>query len=99
MSEETTTPAQIDDLSFKEGLDELATIVRSLESNQVELEQSIQSYERGVALLASLQKRLNEAQQKVTVLLGELEPENDDSLDTTQMCIRDRDSLDRSRAP
>lgn len=55
MSEETTTPAQIDDLSFKEGLDELATIVRSLESNQVELEQSIQSYERGVALLASLQ--------------------------------------------
>ena len=54
MSEETTTPAQIDDLSFKEGLDELATIVRSLESNQVELEQSIQSYERGVALLACL---------------------------------------------
>ena len=78
MSEETTTPAQIDDLSFKEGLDELATIVRSLESNQVELEQSIQSYERGVALLASLQKRL-----KVTVLMGELEPENDDSIDTT----------------
>lgn len=83
MSEETTAPAQIDDLSFKEGLDELATIVRSLESNQVELEQSIQSYERGVALLASLQKRLNEAQQKVTVLMGELEPENDDSIDTT----------------
>ena len=83
MSEETTTPAQIDDLSFKEGLDELATIVRSLESNQVELEQSIQSYERGVALLASLQKRLNEAQQKVTVLMGELEPESDDSIDPT----------------
>ena len=59
MSEETTTPAQIDDLSFKEGLDELATIVRSLESNQVELEQSIQS------------------------LMGELEPESDDSIDTT----------------
>ena len=36
-----------------------------------------------LALLASLQKRLNEAQQKVTVLMGELEPENDDSIDTT----------------
>lgn len=74
---------EVGNLSFKEGLDELAAIVRSLESNQIELEQSIESYERGVALLASLQKRLNEAQQKVTVLMGELEPENDDSIDTT----------------
>ncbi len=83
MSEETTTPVQVDELSFKDGLEELAGIVRSLESNQIELEQSIESYERGVALLASLQKRLNEAQQKITVLMGELEPENDDSIDTT----------------
>ncbi len=82
MSEEVTA-TEVGNLSFKEGLDELATIVRSLESNQIELEQSIESYERGVALLASLQKRLNEAQQKVTVLMGELEPENDDSIDTT----------------
>lgn len=76
-------PVQVDELSFKDGLEELAGIVRSLESNQIELEQSIESYERGVALLASLQKRLNEAQQKITVLMGELEPENDDSIDTT----------------
>lgn len=82
MSEEVTT-TEVGNLSFKEGLDELAAIVRSLESNQIELEQSIESYERGVALLASLQRRLNEAQQKVTVLMGELEPENDDSIDTT----------------
>lgn len=82
MSEEATV-TKVDNLSFKEGLEELAAIVRSLESNQIELEQSIESYERGVALLASLQKRLNEAQQKVTVLMGELEPENDDSIDTT----------------
>lgn len=82
MSKEVTV-TEVGNLSFKEGLEELAAIVRSLESNQIELEQSIESYERGVALLASLQKRLNEAQQKVTVLMGELEPENDDSIDTT----------------
>ncbi len=82
MSEEVTV-TEVGNLSFREGLEELAAIVRSLESNQIELEQSIESYERGVALLASLQKRLNEAQQKVTVLMGELEPENDDSIDTT----------------
>ena len=80
---EEVTVTEVGNLSFKEGLEELAAIVRSLESNQIELEQSIESYERGVALLASLQKRLNEAQQKVTVLMGELEPENDDSIDTT----------------
>ena len=82
MSEEVTA-TEVGNLSFKAGLDELAAIVRSLESKQIELEQSIESYERGVALLASLQKRLNEAQQKVTVLMGELEPENDDSIDNT----------------
>lgn len=73
----------IEDLSFKDGLNELAAIVRALEDNQLELEQSIESYERGVKLLASLQKRLDEAQQKVTVLMGELEPESSDSIDTT----------------
>lgn len=82
MSEQEQT-SNVEDLSFKEGLNELAEIVRSLEGNQLELEQSIESYERGVKLLASLQKRLDDAQQKVTVLMGELEPESDDSIDTT----------------
>ena len=49
MSEEVTV-TEVGNLSFKEGLEELAAIVRSLESNQIELEQSIESYERGVAL-------------------------------------------------
>lgn len=83
MAEATTNQTPVDDLSFKEGLDELASIVRALESNQLELEQSIENYERGVVLLGSLQKRLDDAQQKITVLMGELEPENDDSIDTT----------------
>ena len=74
--------SQLDSMSFKEGLVELDEIVRSLEGNQLELEQSIQKYERGVALLGALQKRLDDAQQKVTVLMGELEPENSDEVDT-----------------
>lgn len=83
MAEETTDRAPVEELSFKEGLDELASIVRALEGNQLELEQSIQNYERGVALLGSLQSRLDDAQQKITVLMGELEPDSDDSIDTT----------------
>lgn len=83
MSEQNPVDVDIEQLTFKQGLDELASIVRSLESNQVELEQSIKSYERGVELLASLQKRLDEAQQKVNVLMGELEPEDSQNVDTT----------------
>jgi exodeoxyribonuclease VII small subunit len=71
-----------DDLSFKEASEELEGIVRALESDQLELEESLERYERGVILLRVLQGRLSEAQQKVTVLLGEIEPESDDSVDT-----------------
>jgi exodeoxyribonuclease VII small subunit len=70
-------------LSFREASEELEGIVRLLEGNQLELEESLERYERGVALLRTLQTRLAEAQQKVTVLLGEVEPESDDSIDTT----------------
>lgn len=59
--------------SFGEGLSELESIVARLESGQLELEESLATYERGVSLLRELQNRLNEAQQKVTVLIGELE--------------------------
>lgn len=71
----------IEKLSFKEGLQELESIVHAIEGNQLEIEQALASYERGVQLLASLQKRLDTAQQKVTVLMGELETD-DDSVDT-----------------
>jgi len=62
-------------LSFGDSLAELDQIVAELESGQLELEDSLTRYERGVALLRSLQSRLAEAQQKVTMLIGELESE------------------------
>jgi len=70
-------------LSFKEASDELESIVRLLEGNQLELEESLERYERGVTLLRALQIKLNEAQQKITVLLGEIEPESDDRIDSS----------------
>ena len=67
---EKLTP--VDELSFREAMAELDTIVQALESNTLELEESLAQYERGVALLRSLQGRLSQAQQKVDVLMGEL---------------------------
>jgi exodeoxyribonuclease VII small subunit len=59
--------------SFGDALAELDQIVGRLEGGQLDLEDSMGQYERGVTLLKSLQKRLADAQQKVTMLIGELE--------------------------
>jgi exodeoxyribonuclease VII small subunit len=64
-----------EEVSFGDGLAELERIVASLESGELDLEESLTRYERGVALLRQLQTRLTDAQQRVTVLLGELESE------------------------
>ncbi|MDR2108881.1 MAG: exodeoxyribonuclease VII small subunit [Coriobacteriales bacterium] len=67
----------LEGLSFREGSEELEAIVRQLEGNQLELEESLKLYERGVRLLRQLQGQLDTAQQKVTVLMGELEASED----------------------
>lgn len=59
----------IDEMTFKEASIELEQIVRSLEAGDLELEESLERYGRGVELLRSLRSRLNDAEQKVRVLL------------------------------
>jgi len=71
---EDTRPAP-EKMSFGEALTELEGIVSSLEGGQLELEESLSRYERGVSLLRALQVKLGDAQQKVTMLIGELETE------------------------
>lgn len=66
-----------EEMPFGEALAELESIVSALENGQLELEESMSRYERGVALLRALQSKLGEAQQRVTMLLGELEQETD----------------------
>jgi len=74
---------EIDELSFRQASEELEAIIRALENGQLELEESLERYEKGIALLKMLQTRLAVAQQKTTVLLGELEPSSDDSVDSS----------------
>ena len=63
----------VEDLRFSEALSELETIVAALEGGQLDLEDSLARYERGVALLRACQAKLGEAEQRVTMLMGELE--------------------------
>ena len=68
-----------EDQSFGEALGELDRIVAELEGGQLELEESLSRYERGVALLRGLQAKLADAQQRVTMLMGELESEGEEA--------------------
>lgn len=75
--EQENAHTPVEELSFKQAQEELESIVRSLESGTLELEDSLALYERGVALLRSLKTRLEAAEQKIDVLMGELEPETE----------------------
>ena len=58
-------PADIAAMSFEQALSELEQIVARLESGQAPLEDSIRMYERGAALKAHCETRLEAARLRV----------------------------------
>ena len=54
---------------FEESLAELEQLVEQLEQGDLSLEDSLKSFERGVNLTRTCQKALQEAEQKVQILL------------------------------
>ena len=68
-----TKKKDVEDLSYKEASTELELIIRNLESGDMELEDSLDSYTRGVELLKSLRARLAAAEQKVSVLMKDID--------------------------
>lgn len=69
-------------MTYREATAELEQVVRALESNQLELEESLELYKRGIELLASLRARLADAEQQVSALMGQIEVDTDER-DTT----------------
>jgi exodeoxyribonuclease VII small subunit len=74
MDEGTSSPAaagqDIAGMSFEQALAGLESIVQQLERGDVPLDQSISLYERGEALRAACQQRLDAAQAIVTAADG-----------------------------
>jgi exodeoxyribonuclease VII small subunit len=58
-------PDDIAAMSFEDALSELEDIVRKLEKGEAKLDESITDYERGAALKAHCERKLNEAQERV----------------------------------
>lgn len=55
-------------MTFEDALAELETIVQKLERGQLDLESSIQAYERGTALRAHCAEKLRQVQLRVEKL-------------------------------
>ncbi|MEN8168888.1 MAG: exodeoxyribonuclease VII small subunit [Pseudomonadota bacterium] len=54
---------------FEKSLEELEELVGSMEQGDLTLEQSLKEFERGVELTRQCQKALQDAEQKVEILL------------------------------
>tara|TARA_B110001452_G_scaffold220264_1_gene192477 strand:- start:107 stop:358 length:252 start_codon:yes stop_codon:yes gene_type:complete len=55
----------LDKMTFEEAMNELETLVDSLDRGDISLDQAIAAYDRGSQLKDHCQKRLNEAKMKV----------------------------------
>ena len=56
--------------SFEDAIRRLGEIVQRLEDGELTLEQSLQAFERGIALARDAQRRLDAAETRVDELLG-----------------------------
>lgn len=54
--------------SFENNLKELETLVESLESGKLSLEDSLSAFEKGVGITRECQQALKDAEQKVSLL-------------------------------
>jgi exodeoxyribonuclease VII small subunit len=64
--------------TFEQSMKELERIVEELESGDLPLEKAIKKFEEGVRLSKTCNKKLDEVEQKITVLTKD---ENDDIIE------------------
>ncbi len=66
---DTSQPAE-KPISFEDAIRRLGEIVKRLEEGELTLEESLEAFERGVALARDAQRRLAAAEARVDELLG-----------------------------
>lgn len=54
---------------FEQSLDQLQSTVQQLESGDLSLEDALRAFETGISLTRDCQQALNQAQQRITMLL------------------------------
>ena len=61
--------------SLEESLSEITGVIEKMENGELTLEQSLTHFERGIVLIKHCQKVLNEAEQKVQMLVQQNQQE------------------------
>jgi exodeoxyribonuclease VII small subunit len=63
------TPKKDQDFDFEKSLQELEQLVERMEQGDLSLEESLKDFERGIELTRSCQQALQNAEQRVQILL------------------------------
>lgn len=61
---------QTPNINFEESLTELEQLVGKIESDRLPLDQALKAFEQGIKLSRECQTALDQAEQKVSILLG-----------------------------
>ncbi|MDW6003364.1 exodeoxyribonuclease VII small subunit [Vibrio mangrovi] len=60
-----------ENMSYEATIEELDTLVNQLENGDLPLDDALKTFERGIALARSGQAKLNDAEQRVKILLSD----------------------------
>ena len=74
------TPPKKSTASIESKLNDLERILEELESGNLELDESLKKFEKGVKLSRECQKTLEEAELKIKVLMGDELEDSDGTL-------------------
>lgn len=84
---------------FEEEVRDLETIVSQIDSGELSLEESISAFERGVALIKSLNQKLDEVQRKVELLTRNAEGRLQTSPLDDELGAKRRSDVDQDDEP
>lgn len=68
----------VDKLSFEEAIKELTNIVGKIEQGQIPLQDSLEQYEKGMALIKQCRTILQQAEERIEKITKEEETEGSD---------------------
>ena len=66
-------PEKDDEITFEQGLARLEKLVQDLESEDLNLDRSLALFEDGIKLARTLNRKLDEAEKKLTLLIKDEE--------------------------
>ena len=69
---------EIEKMSFEEAIKELTNIVSKIEQGQIPLQDSLEQYEKGMALIKQCRTILKKAEERIEKITKEQDSENSD---------------------